>query len=211
MTGQNDDPYPTRSSLLRRIKDPQDERSWQEFYDVYSKLVFSFALKAGLTKDESEEVVQETMIAAAKHLPEFRYDPKVCSFKTWLLNLSRWRVVDQLRKRRTPWSPGVGSAHAAADDSSRTGTIESVPDPSGERLEAIWDEEWRTTLLDAALARVKGRVDARHWQIFEACALKEWPVKEVAQAFGVSAGRVYLTKHRVSVLLKKERKRLERT
>jgi hypothetical protein len=36
-------------------------------------------------------------------------------------------------------------------------------------------------------------------------------VREVTKALGVSAGRVYLTKHRISALVKKELKRLERT
>jgi DNA-directed RNA polymerase specialized sigma24 family protein len=40
--------------------------------------------------------------------------------------------------------------------------------------------------------------------------LKEWTPGEVARALGVSVGRVYLTKHRVSALLKKELKKLER-
>src|SRR5215831_12978343 len=121
-------------------------------------------MKAGLSQDEAQEVVQETLIGAARHLPEFRYDPKVCSFKTWLLNLSAWRVKDQLRKRQAPGAPGAWPAHTdAADDSSRTATVERVPDPAGNQLEAIWDQEWRTTLLDAALARVKAEVDPRQW------------------------------------------------
>ena len=45
--------------------------------------------------DEAEEVVQETAIGVARRLPEFAYDPKVCRFKTWLLNLVRWRIQDQ--------------------------------------------------------------------------------------------------------------------
>ena len=36
-----------------------------------------FAIQAGLTDTEADEVVQETAIAMARHLPEFRYDPKV--------------------------------------------------------------------------------------------------------------------------------------
>jgi RNA polymerase sigma-70 factor (ECF subfamily) len=210
MTLPKEDSYPTRSSLLRRVKDTQDHKSWEEFNDIYGKLILGFAIKAGLTQDEAQEVVQETLIGAAKHLPEFRYDPKLCSFKSWLLNLSAWRVKDQLRKRQAPGTPG-GPAHTdATDEPSRTGTIERVPDPAGNQLEAIWDQEWRTTLLDAALARVKTQVGARQWQIFDLYALKQWPVGEVAKALGFSAGRVYIAKHRISQLLKKELKRLER-
>ena len=47
-----------------------------------------FAIQAGLMDTEADEVVQETAITVARHLPEFHYDPKVCRFKTWLLNLS---------------------------------------------------------------------------------------------------------------------------
>jgi len=211
MTQPKDDSYATRSSLLRRVKDTQDQRSWQEFYDSYRGLIFRFAVKAGLSEDEAQEVVQETLVAAAKHLPEFHYDPKVCSFKTWLLNLSAWRVKDQLRKRQAPSAPQPhGACDSSAEDSSRTSTVERVPDPAGNELEAIWDQEWRTALLNQALAAVKPRVDAKQWQMFDLCALKEWSVSEVVKALGVSAGRVYLAKHRVSLLVKKELKRLEK-
>jgi RNA polymerase sigma factor (sigma-70 family) len=209
MTLPKEDSYPTRSSLLHRLKDTEDQRSWQEFNDIYGRLILGFARKAGLTQDEAQEVVQETLIGAAKHLPEFRYDPKVCSVKTWLLNLSAWRVKDQLRKRKAPGTPG-GPAHTdSPDDPSRTATVERVPDP-GNQLEAIWDQEWHTALLEAALARVKAEVDPRQWQIFDLYALKQWPVGDVTNALGISAGRVYIAKHRISQLLKKELKGLER-
>jgi len=78
MVNPTDDSYPTRPSLLVRLKDTGDQQSWQEFNDLYRKLIFGFAIKAGLTETEAQEVVQETLIAAAKNLPEFRYDPTVC-------------------------------------------------------------------------------------------------------------------------------------
>jgi RNA polymerase sigma factor (sigma-70 family) len=206
VTQKSDDSYPTRSSLLRRVKDTEDQRSWTEFNEIYGKLILGFALKAGLTEHEAEEVVQETMISAANHLPGFRYNPKVCSFKTWLLNLSGWRVQDQFRKRQAPGAPACGEA---VENPDRTATIERLPDPAGNQLEALWDQEWRTTLLAGALAAAKAQVDASQWQIFDLSALKEWSVKTVADALGVSAGRIYVTKHRISKLVKKELRRLK--
>src|SRR6266516_1193375 len=129
------DSYPTRPSLLARLKDTDDQQSWQEFNDLYGKLIFGFAIKAGLTESEAQEVVQETLIAAAKNLPEFRYDPKVCSFKTWLLNLSNWRVKDQLRKR----VPAAPKRTPSDEGTARTATIERVADPAGAELEAVWN------------------------------------------------------------------------
>jgi RNA polymerase sigma-70 factor (ECF subfamily) len=207
MASPKDDSYPTRPSLLNRLKDTQDHQSWQMFSDVYGRLIFGFAIKAGLNETEAEEVVQETLIAAAKNLPEFRYNPKVCSFKTWLLNLSGWRVQDQLRRRQSTTAPNP--ARPSADETARTATVERVPDPASVQLEAIWDREWQTTLLEAALEKVKAQTDSKQWQMFDLYALKEWSVKDVAKALGVSVGRVYLVKHRVSAQLKKEIKRLE--
>src|SRR5881296_4257558 len=100
MTGDEHSSIQTRPSLLNRLKTGDDAASWQEFYRIYGKLVRDFAIQAGLTDTEADEVVQETAIAMARNLPDFRYDPKVCRFKTWLLNQSSWRIKDQLKKKR---------------------------------------------------------------------------------------------------------------
>src|SRR5206468_7027182 len=121
-------------------------------------------------------------------------------------NLSNWRVQDQLRKRQAPTAPRP--IRRGNDDwperESRTAMIERVPDPAGAELENIWEKEWQATVLDAALARVKAQTDLKQWQRFDLYALKEWSARDVAKALGVSAGRVYLAKHRVSALVKKE-------
>src|SRR5215831_2102433 len=99
MPRQADELIPTRTSLLRRLKDWEDQAGWQLFFDTYWKLIYNVALKSGCTEVEAQDAVQETFFAVAKHIPTFKYDPKLGSFKTWLLNMARWRIVDQLRKR----------------------------------------------------------------------------------------------------------------
>ena len=47
------DLIPTRRSLLNRLKDWEDQESWQDFFDTYWKLIYGVAAKAGLTDDES--------------------------------------------------------------------------------------------------------------------------------------------------------------
>jgi len=202
MADRKEDSYPTRPSLLERLKDTSDQQSWQDFNDLYRGLIFRFALKAGLNQTEAEEVAQETLIAAAKNLAEFHYDPQVCSFKTWLLNLTQWRITDQLRNRQA--LPACKATRPYSDDTVRTATIERVPDPAGVLLETIWDQEWESTLLHAACDKIKAQVDLKQWQMFDLYVLKEWTVRDVASALGVSIGRVYLAKHRISALLKKE-------
>src|SRR6266478_2434159 len=100
-----DETIATRASLLGRLKDLGDVASWEEFYQTYRELIYSVARKAGLNETEAEEAVQETLISVAKKMPGFKYDPTVDSFKGWLLTVTRWRILDQLERRKG--SPGL--------------------------------------------------------------------------------------------------------
>src|SRR5215469_10841263 len=144
----------TRPSLLDRLKSGDDAESWSEFYRVYRKLIRDFALHAGLNDTEADEVVQETAIAISRHLPEFRYDPKVCRFKTWLLNQASWRIKDQLRKRKK-LAMLSNQDSPSAEETARTSTINRVPDPAAADLDALFEAEWHKSLFALALDRVK--------------------------------------------------------
>jgi RNA polymerase sigma factor (sigma-70 family) len=191
---------PTRQSLLSRLKDRDDQESWKVFFDTYWRLIYRAALRAGLTDAEAQDVVQETVLSVLKSMPGFEYDPAKGSFKSWLMRLTGWRITDQLRKR----DRGLNRKTAPAGTSTRTATIERVPDPAGPGLEALWDKEWETNLLTAALERVKKKVDPKHYQIYDLHVVKKWPVSRVARTLKLNPGQIYLVKHRLNLLVKKE-------
>ena len=216
MAARPDELIPTRASLLSRLKDWKNRESWQDFFDTYWKLIYGTARRAGLTDAEAQDVVQETVISVAKNIEGFHYDPVVCSFKSWMLQVTRWRIINQWKKRRgdpgNP-APAVSGARAACnrDGTDRTPTLERIPDPAGFPLEAVWDEEWEKHLLAAALEQVKRQVDPAQLQLFDLYCVESWPAQKVAQTLGVSVGRVYLAKHRVGRLLKQKIQSLRRT
>ena len=88
--------------------------------------------------------------------------------------------------------------------------MERVADPAGHALDAIWEAEWETNLVDAAIARVKRQFDPQKYQIFDFYVNKEWPPEKVAARFNVSVGQVYLIKHRMTETIRAEVKRLEK-
>jgi RNA polymerase sigma factor (sigma-70 family) len=196
----------TRASLLCRLKDLGDQASWQEFFDAYWQLIYGVGLKAGLTEPEAQDAVQETIITAAKHLPAFRYDPKVCSFKTWLLRLARWRIIDQLRKR-LPIGQVIEAA--AEDDATATAVLDRLTGGLAPDLEQIWREEWEKLVLAAAIDRTRQQVRPEQFQIFDLYAVKGMPASQVASLLGVSLARVYLAKHRVATVVRAEVRRQE--
>ena len=144
-------------------------------------------------------------MAMANKLPGFIYDPKVCSFKTWMLRLTRWRIIDTLRKRLPQ------SAPAADSNGTATSALDRIPDESSLKLEAVWDDEWEKSLLTAALQRLKPLLKPEHYQIFDLYALRQLPVSQVAEIMGISAARVYLVKHRVAAKIRNEIKAIEAT
>src|SRR5580693_2147448 len=148
---------PTRTTLLMRLKDWQDHSGWQDFFDTYWNLIYGVAIKGGLTPAEAEDAVQETMISVAKHMPGFKYDPAIGSFKGWLLTMTRWRITDQLRKRGPQGSQG----EAAMDEV----TLEKDAVALDSELEKLWDTEWEANLLKVALSRAKRRLDPKQYQI----------------------------------------------
>jgi RNA polymerase sigma-70 factor (ECF subfamily) len=199
-----DDANRTRATLLDRLKNWDDQASWQEFFDIYWQLIYRFARKAGLTDAEAQDVVQDTLFAVAKHMPAFKYNPAVGTFKAWLLNLTRWRIVDQFRKRG-PLIPH----RAETEDPARTATIERVPDEKSPDWETLWETDWQKSVLAAAMSRVKRQLDPQKFQIFDFYVNREWPPEKVAQTFNVAVNQVYLVKNRVTEMLREEVRRLE--
>jgi RNA polymerase sigma-70 factor (ECF subfamily) len=195
----------TRRSLVERLADWGDQRRWQEFFDTYWKLIYSTARQSGLTDAEAQDVVQETVITVAKNIDKLKYDPTIGSFKGWLLQITRWRIADQFRKRE----PGNAKHPRSADDRD-TATTERVPDSRSVDLDAVWEAEWKENLFEAAIARVKKKIEPKRFQIFDCYVRKEWPAQKVAERLGVNVGQVYLARHRVGALLKKEIRTLER-
>jgi RNA polymerase sigma factor (sigma-70 family) len=206
MMPQANDPIPTRYSLLSRLQDWDDWASWKDFFDTYWRLIYSVAIKSGLTETEAQDVVQETILSVAKDIQKFKRDRERGSFKGWLRNLTRWRIADQFRKRTNgQWGETAAGSH-------ESGLLEmaEIPDPTDSGLETIWEDEWQANLLEAAMERVKHKVKEEQYQMFDLYAVKGMPVEKVAEILGVGVGRIYLAKHRISALIKKEIRRLEK-
>jgi RNA polymerase sigma factor (sigma-70 family) len=195
----------TRKSLIARLDNWEDQKTWDEFYQTYWRLIYSVAIKAGLRPEEAFDCVQETILSIAKQSKKKLYDPEQGSFKTWLMNMTRWRINDQFRKRKKDTAMTGGEW----DDDRKTAVIDRVEDPNGDVLSRLWDVEWKKNVADAALARVKAQVSPKQYQIFDFYVIRQWDAQKVQEKLNVSMAQVYLAKHRVGAVLKKELAKLE--
>jgi len=195
----------TRKSLIDRLGNWEDQRSWDEFYQTYWRLIYSVGIRNGLRPDEAMDTVQEVVLAIAKQSQKHQYDPKQGSFKAWLMNLTRWRINDQFRRRGKDTHLSHGPGHDERD----TATFDRFADSKPGELEKMWDAEWAKNLLDRAMVRVKGQISPKQFQIYDCYVIKDWGVGKVMSELGVSLTQVYLAKHRVGKLLRQELLALE--
>lgn len=200
----------TRQTLLERLKNWEDRDAWQRFFDTYWKLIYSVSSRAGLNETEAREVVQDTVLTVSKKIKDFNYDPNVGRFRHWLLNVTKWEISKQLRRRRQEAERLLRFQHLPSADSSVQ--ADGVPQLSvPPNMEALWDTEWQHHVMDLALQRLKAQVNPKHYQIFDFYVLKRWPMRKVTEAMGVNVGQVYMAKLRLSRILEKELNKLQNT
>jgi RNA polymerase sigma-70 factor (ECF subfamily) len=204
---EGDEFIPTRQSLLSRLKRWDDQDSWRDFFDTYWKFLYSVAVKSGLSDDDARDMVQETVVAVAKGLRDGRFKAaEGSSFKAWLKVIVHRRVASHLRRHRL----AVAEPTPGSEDTALTPLVEKVPASETGIVSEVWEEEWAKNLADAAIERVKRRVSAKQFQMFDLYALKEWPVGEVARTLHTNIAQVYLAKHRVTAFIKQETERLRK-
>ena len=198
------DSVATRTSLLSRLRNIEDDASWQTFFETYWRLIYNVARKSGLADTAAQDIVQDTVIAVARNMPEFRYDPGRGSFKQWLLLITRRRIQDHLRRlyHSLPMAD-------ASDEEAMSHAEETLAPAPDDAIVAAWETEWRENIIQAALARVRQRVHPKNYQAFDYCVLQNVPASEVARMLGLNAAQVYLAKHRVSAAVKRAATELE--
>lgn len=194
---------PTRQSLLSRLRDVRDQEGWREFFELYWRLIYNVARRAGLADAEAQDVVQNTFIYLSRKLPAFRYDPARGSFKSWLRVVTRSRI-GAFRRSAAAGLSRRREAMVAEDGAEPHDVLDTIPDPGGDALDEIWQREWENNLVQSAMRRIRARVGARQLLIFRMAVLGEHSLTQVARKLQVSLPQVYLARHRVGRMFKAE-------
>ena len=144
-------------------------------------------------------------LTVARNLKTFKTSPEHGSFRAWLLTATRWRIINQFKKRRPEeWA----RIERSLDDTKGTSIIDRQAAPHDAQFEAVWDQEWRDHVTQIALQALKGKVQPKHYQIFYLHTIRGKSVRDVTRMLGVTASQVYLVKHRLAFAFRKEIERL---
>jgi RNA polymerase sigma factor (sigma-70 family) len=190
-----DDTPTTRPSLLVRLRNFQDQQSWEEFYSLYRPLIYRMARNQGFQDADAWELTQEVFIAVASAIEQWDPNPQRGSFRGWLFRITRNLMLNWLAyRRRHPTGTGNSDIRRL---------LAEQPDPHQEDS-AIFDREYKQQAFAWASQEICQEFQASTWQAFWLTSVENQPVTEVAKKLGISAGAVYIARSRVMAKLRQK-------
>lgn len=183
----------TSVSLLRDIASGTKNARWAEFVRIYEEPMRAF-LAARFPSVEADDVLQETMIALMRVMPDYHYTPDGNGhFRNYLVGILKHKAEDAIRRQSRESDRRERIRKSAAD----------APRRAQAPGEADEEESWRLAAMNAALEQLLSdeSVNARSREVFRHVALLHEPPAEVAAAFGISRANVDQIKRRLVLRL----------
>lgn len=168
----------TTDTLLKGLA-ANDQNRWACFYRDYAPWIESHLCKRGLSPQDAEEVVHDTLVELVGIMPTYRYDKtNKGAFHSLLFKIAQNKALDRLRKMKSE-----------ADKIKRF-TAEPLT-PS--------DEDWRREILNIALRRVFAdpSVSEMHKVAFRRFVQCGEPAETVATSLGITVNNLYQIKSRI--------------
>ena len=179
----------TRSSVLAAVKDTGDEAAWARFFDLYAGFVFAIARRKGLSSEDSDDIVQGVFSELARKMPTFEYDRTKGKFRSYLLGLINWRVLDKLKadKRESE----LNAAYCEEEKSAAPVTEA-----------AFIDQEWQNAAFDEALRRLQEEARPDHFAAFVESTVEGLDTETVMRLHGMTRDNIYQIRARFTSKLK---------
>lgn len=175
----------TSITLLTGLSDGSDPSRWTDFYRRYESPMRGF-LQSNFPSVDQDDVIQETLIALSKALPNYHYTPDSNGhFRNYLMGIVKHKALDELRKKQSLARLKDGFAKEP-----------SIPQSSPLSDE---DDGWKMEAMEAALEQVLAddTITPRKREVFRHVALLHESPQDVARQFGISRGNVDQIKKRM--------------
>ena len=156
--------------LMLNLADGQQE-ALGPLYTRYASLVFHLGVQS-LDQAGAEELVQDVFLTIWRGAHNF--DASQGNFKPWLLRLTHWKILNELRRRRRRPS----SAEDAEED-----TVQELADAEPGPEERAWQTDNETIIRSALEA-----LPAKQRQAIALAFLEDMTHEQVARALDVPLG-----------------------
>ncbi len=183
----------TRPSLVVRLRSVRDEAAWVEFLEVYEPLILRLMRKHGLQESDARDVCQQVIVAVAQDIEQWKPDGAKESFRRWLFQIARNRVIKFLVKER----------QRVVAEGGTDGQIQlAAQSDSHASLSAEFEREYRQQLLLCAAQQIRGEFRESTWAAFWRTCIDGRSAVEVSEELGMSVGNLYVARSRIIARLR---------
>ncbi len=145
--------------------------------EKYKTMVFTLALKMLKSREEAEEISQDTFIKAYKNLDKFKGDSK---FSTWLYKIAYRTCLDSIKKNSKKYQTGTIDEITINKIKSTEGVLDSI-----ERKE-------RATIINKCMIELPEDERSVIWLFY----FEELSLKEIIEITDLSEANVKVKLHR---------------
>lgn len=181
----------TSVTLLKRVRQRDDQAAWERFVALYTPLLYRWAQRAGLPEQDAADLVQDVLLVLMKELPNFEYDGARGNFRGWLKTITINKCRE--RQRRHVLAAGAGGEEDR---------VQSVP--GADELDEFWETEYRQHLVRKALEVMRTEFEPKTWQACWEHTVNDKTAAEVGRELQMSEAAVYVAKSRVLRRLRQE-------
>jgi RNA polymerase sigma factor (sigma-70 family) len=178
------EPCDTSKSLLLRVRS-QDDAAWREFFQIYTPVVYGYAMRRGLESNDAEDVTQEVLLEVVRSIQKFEYQSEKGRFRDWLGTIV-WRRIIRFWKAKA----STVNLHDNIEESEAT-------DPE-------WVDVFQHAILKQSLSNIKSQFAEITWNAFLAVWQEGYSPLLVSQQLGIPIEVVYNAKSRVLKKLEAE-------
>lgn len=188
--------YNTRQTLLAKLKDQHDQRSWEEFVALYERYIYLVIYNVGVPHNDVDDLAQKVLLKLWKSLPDFDYQPGKCKFRTWMTTVIKNSCYNYFRTKQS-YDRKLDSAA-----NENTSTV-SMPD-----VYELAEKNWKEHISNLAWENIKDNLAESNRKSFLMMAEGK-SVDEISKALGLKANAIYVIRKRVIEKLSREIRRLE--
>ena len=185
----------TRYTLLQRLQNPNNEKSWEEFVTYYRPYIFVIIKRFNVGIQDSEELLQDVLVKIWKNISIFDPAKFECRFRTWLSVMIRNTVFNFFKSKSSKNSQN----NVNYDDI--IGKLELISDAE---INEIAEKEWRNYIAKMAWQNLKANFNEVTRKIFEESMLSDIENSKLAEKYDVSESSVRVFKMRVRKAMHKE-------
>jgi len=182
-------------TLLNRLKEANEPEQWDRLVALYGPLLTAWLRKYDVQPSDSQDLVQDVLLAVSADLPSFDHNGRPGAFRSWLrtIMVNRLRNFWRARDRRP-------SAVGGQDIELR---LLQLDDPSSE-LSLLWNRQHDLHVARQLLALAKPNFTLETWAAFERVTIEGERADAVAAELGISINAVFIAKSRVLSRLRQE-------